>query len=111
MLEKIAEQVIITNPQWIIVFVNSEVEKNTGYKINEVIGKKPSLWGGQMPQKFYENMWNVILKDKKGIVVKVINRHKSGYLYNALLQISPVLNTQGNIEFFVGFESAIGKQS
>ncbi|OGZ72584.1 MAG: hypothetical protein A2908_03525 [Candidatus Staskawiczbacteria bacterium RIFCSPLOWO2_01_FULL_38_12b] len=111
LLQKMAEQVIVTDPEGVIVFANNQVEKITGYTINEVIGKKPSLWSGQMTPEFYQNMWRMISKEKIGVALRLTNRHKSGYLYNVLLQVSPVLDTQGNIKFFIGFESLINKKS
>lgn len=63
-LDEMAEQVIVTNPKGIILFVNNAVTKLTGYAIDEVIGQKPSLWGGQMPKEFYEKMWHKISKEK-----------------------------------------------
>lgn len=106
-LEHFSEQVIITDKQGTILYVNEEVEKITGYLISEVIGKKPSLWGGQMPKEFYEQMWKTLIEKKQGVAVKVKNRSKAGKNYEALLRISPVLDTSGEIKFFVGFEKIL----
>ena len=108
-LEKMSDMVIITDKQGIILYVNEELEKISGYTIGEALGQKPSLWGGRMPKEFYREIWDTLLKKKQGVSVKVTNRHKSGYLYDALLRISPVLDTSGEIKFLVGFESLIAK--
>lgn len=108
-LEKMTEQVIVTDVRGTILFVNGEVERITGYSAEEAIGKTPSLWGGQMPPEFYKTMWSTLVDEKQGVSVKVTNRHKSGYLYDALLRVSPVLDSQGKIELFVGFESLVAK--
>ena len=105
----IKDQVVITNPDGIIVYVNEVVEENTGYKRSEVIGKKPSLWGGQMPKNFYETMWKKISVEKKSIRVLVTNKHKNGKLYDALLHISPILDTEGKIQMYVGIETLLSK--
>ena len=107
LLGKMAEQVIITDAQGKILFVNGEIEKITGYTEEETIGKTPALWGGQMSAEFYKDMWHTILEKKQNITVKVTNRHKSGKLYQALLRVSPILDTQGEIKFLIGFESII----
>lgn len=62
------EQVIITDSEGRIVYMNKAVEDATGFSIIESIGKKPSqLWGGEMDLEFYQNMWKVMLEDKKSI--------------------------------------------
>jgi PAS domain S-box-containing protein len=103
------EQVVITDPQGVILYVNKEVERVTGYSPSEVIGQKPSLWGGRMPPEFYKNMWSSIIEKKEGFLGRVTNRHKSGQLYDALLRISPVLDSLGEIKILVGFESVMPK--
>lgn len=100
------QQVIITSPNGTILYANSLVEKTTGFSMGEILGANPSLWGNQMPKKFYEKLWKTI-QEKKPISVKVTNRRKDGFLYNAILQISPVLDTEGNIAMFVGIESVV----
>ncbi|HRH23367.1 MAG TPA: PAS domain S-box protein [Candidatus Magasanikbacteria bacterium] len=105
--EEMSEQVIITDPEGTILFVNGALNNITGYTIDEAIGKTPSLWGGQMSKEFYEEMWHAIKHEKRSVQVIVKNKTKSGKLYNAKLQISPVLDTQGNTRFFVGIETVI----
>lgn len=107
MLDKLEEQVIVTDPSGTITFVNSMLEKITGYTIQEAIGKRPSLWGGQMSKEFYKKMWESISEKKEGVDVMVVNRKKSGQLYNARLRISPVLDTNGNVMLFIGIETVV----
>ncbi len=102
--EKLNEQVIITDIEGKILYANGLTEEITGYSLPEMIGQKPSLWGGQMTPKFYKAMWQTIKKDKKGLKVMVKNKKKDGTLYNAELQISSILDTKGKIRFFVGVE-------
>ncbi len=100
-------QVVITDVNGVILYANSLVERITGFSMHEILGGKPSLWGKQMPQKFYEKMWKTIKEKRKPISVKVTNKRKDGCLYDAILQISPVLDTEGNIAMFVGVESVV----
>jgi PAS domain S-box-containing protein len=106
-IKKVAEQVIITDTSGKILFVNGEVENVTGYRPDEVLGKDPNIWGGQMPKEFYDELWRIISVEKKTAVAKLINRHKSGSLYNAVLRISPVMDSSGDIVFFVGIENVL----
>jgi PAS domain S-box-containing protein len=105
----IKEQVVITDPDGVVIYANSVAEEITGYKLSEMIGKKPTLWGGQMPKNFYKTMWEKISKEKKSIRVLVTNKRKDGKLYDALLHISPVLDTSGKIQMFVGMETLLSK--
>jgi PAS domain S-box-containing protein len=106
-VEHIHEQIIITDKEGIILFVNPETEAVTGYSASEIIGKKPSLWGGNMSKKFSQELWRTIKDEKAMIRVHVRNRRKSGLLYDAELHITPVLDAEGEIRFFVGVESVI----
>jgi PAS domain S-box-containing protein len=99
------EQIIVTDQNGIILFANNLTEIVSGFKLEEIIGKTPSLWGGLMPKEFYEKMWCEIRDEKKSISVELTNRRKNGEKYLASLRISPILDTNGEIKFFVGVES------
>lgn len=104
-LNGMIQQVIITDNQGRILFINKAVEEVTGYVMHEVVGKKPSeLWGGNMSKKFYKDMWDEIVKDKKSIKLNIKNKKKTGEFYNTELLISPVLDVTNEIIFFVGVE-------
>lgn len=106
--EKMIEQVIITDSNGVILFINGAVEKATGYGLHEAIGKKPSeLWGGNMSKEFYADMWKKILEDKKPIKIKMTNKRKNGESYDVELLVSPILDTGGEVIFFVGIEIVI----
>ncbi len=103
--EQMIEQVIITDPRGIILFINKAVEVATGYSAHEAIGKKPSqLWGGHMPKEFYTDMWDKILEKKESIKSRMTNKTKTGELYEVELLVSPILDTSGSVLFFVGIE-------
>jgi PAS domain S-box-containing protein len=101
------DQVIITDVNGTILYANSLVESVTGYSMREIIGQKPSLWGNQMSQVFYKKMWRMIKLKKQPVVVKLTNKKKDGTLYDAILRISPVFDTAGDIHMFVGMETLI----
>jgi PAS domain S-box-containing protein len=103
----IQDQIIITNIDGKILYANHLVEEITGYKLSEIIGKNPSLWGNQMPKEFYKQMWHTIKVEGKTIDVTLNNRKKNGKIYKARLRISPIFDSNGKIEFFVGMESIV----
>lgn len=98
---------IITDPDGIILYVNEALEQVTQYTSQEAIGKKPSLWGNQMPQEFYTELWDNIKNKRIPVFVKIRNRKKDGTLYNATLRITPVFDSLGEIKLFVAMETII----
>lgn len=102
------DHVIITDENANILYANKGVEKNTGFTINEVVGKNPAdLWGGNMGADFYKKMWQVIKIEKKPFVGEVQNKKRDGTLYWQELHISPILNDEGQVQFFIGIEPNI----
>ena len=102
------DHVVITDDNGIILYANKAVEENTGFSAQEVIGKNPGeLWGGKMPKEFYERMWHTIKEEKQPFVGEVRNIGKDGKVYWQSLHISPVLDEQGEIKFFIGIEPTI----
>lgn len=106
-LKDLKRQVIFTDKTGKILYVNEEVEKVTGYSSKEILGNRPSLWGKQMKKEFYKDLWRKILKEKKTVTVEVANKTKSGRIYSAILRISPRLDNNGEVEFFLGIETTI----
>jgi PAS domain S-box-containing protein len=105
-----SDHIIITDENAVILYANKAVEKITGFSQSEVVGKKAGtqkLWGGMMPQEFYERMWETIANKKKIFTGEIQNRRKNGEVYTALASISPVLGDDGNVRFFVGIERDI----
>jgi PAS domain S-box-containing protein len=107
MFEEMNEQVVVTDPNGIILYANGITEKLSGYSRQEIIGSNPSLWGGQMPKEFYEKMWHALKVDKRSVRVMVRNKKKTGEPYDAVLSISPILDASGEIALFVGTERLV----
>lgn len=106
-LKDLERQILITDKNGIILYINKQVEKATGYTAKEILGKRPSLWGNQMSREFYKRMWKKISQGKKAIAVELINKKKTGELYPVAVRISPLLDEKGEIEYFMGIETVI----
>ncbi len=107
-VDNVSDNIIITDPEGIVVYANKAVEKITGYKTEEVIGKKSgALWKVPMPPEYYQKMWDAIKNQKKTFIGELQNKRKNGEVYTAVINISPILNEKGEIGFFVGIERDI----
>jgi PAS domain S-box-containing protein len=109
-VESSSDHIVITDKEGIILYANPAVTKITGFSQKEVLGKKAGskeLWGGLMNESFYKTLWNAIKSEKKSYAGEIKNRKKSGQIYTSLSTISPVLNEDKSVEFFVGIERDI----
>ncbi|QQR77201.1 MAG: PAS domain-containing protein [Candidatus Moraniibacteriota bacterium] len=104
------DHMVITDPDGTVLYANPAVEHITGFSIDEILGKTPALWGGQMGIDFYKNFWKTIKEQKKRFSGEVTNRRKSGEQYIAEIGVSPLLDEQGDVRFFVGVERDITKR-
>jgi PAS domain S-box-containing protein len=107
-VEAAYDHIIICDVEGKIVYANDAAVRTTGYPKFEMLGKTPSLWGGQMPPEFYKTMWHTISVLKKPFVGEVSNIRKSGEPYIAEAHISPILDQSGKkVEFYLGVERDI----
>ncbi len=104
----VSDHVIITDENANVLYANKAVEEKTGFSQSEILHKTPGdLWGGKMPPEFYRDMWHKIKDLKQAFSGEVQNIRKDGTHYWQLLQIFPVLGTDGNPRFFIGIEPDI----
>jgi|GEM_PF-1134744 len=108
-VDNASDHIIITDHNGKILYANKAVETITGFSLKEVIGNNPSLWGKQMPREFYENLWKTIKEEKVTFIGELKNKRKNGEIYIAEASISPILNNNGSVIFFVGIERDITK--
>ncbi len=100
-IEQTYDWVVITDRNGIIQYANKAVEEITGYKREELIGKKPSIFkSGKHRKEFYVWLWNTILSGKP-IRTVFINRRKDGKLFYIDQTITPLKNKEGEIIGFV----------
>ncbi|MEI6221679.1 MAG: PAS domain S-box protein [bacterium] len=107
-VETASDQIVITDPEGIILYGNRATETTTGYKYKEFINKKAgTLWSMPMDQEFYKKFWNTIKNEKKTFEGDIKNKRKNGTVYDAFVSVSPVLNHKKEVVFFVGIERDI----
>jgi len=101
------EGIVITDADVRIVDANSMYEQITGFSREELVGKNPHVSrSGRQSREFYEQMWHSLI-DLGHWDGEIWNRRKSGEFYAALLTISTVRNTHGEVQNYVGILSDI----
>ncbi len=108
-VEGASDHVVITDEDGIILYANPSVTRTTGYEYKEIIGKTPAIWGKQMPKEFYEYFWYTLKVEKKPFIGEITNKRKDGRIYIAEINVSPIIDNDGKIKFFVGIEHDITK--
>ena len=96
-VEAASDQIVITDANGVILYANPATAVITGYKIEEIIGKKAGsgeLWGGQMPKQFYEQMWHTLKRAKQAFLGELVNKRKNGlYIQQKLAYLQLLLKT------------------
>lgn len=109
-VENASDHIVITDAEGIVLYANPTVETISGFTFQETVGQKAGkLWGNLMDKSFYQNMWKVIKTDKKTFIGEITNHRKNGQKYIAEIKISPILDHQRQVLFFVGIERDITK--
>lgn len=107
-VEKTESQIVFTDPGGLVLYANNGMEKTTGFSSGEIIGTKAGkLWGNLMDRGFYTRLWNQISKEKLPFSAELVNKKKNGETYFAEINITPVLDIKGEVEFYVGIERDI----
>jgi len=106
-MEQTPSNVVVTDINGTIEYVNPAFEKTTGYTMKEAVGKNPRILKTDLtPHETFENMWKSISKGKiwKG---ELTNRKKNGEMYIEQAIIAPIMNDRGEIVNYLGMKDNI----
>lgn len=109
-VDQIVDSVIITDTQAKIEYVNPSFERISGYSLQEVLGKNPSLLSsGKSKKESYKLLWQEL---NKGNVWHGIfyNTTKDGLSFEEEATITPVRDSAGKIRHYVGIKRDITRQ-
>ena len=109
-IEQATEDVVITDTEGIIQYVNPAFERITGYSRRDVIGK--STWilkSGLHDPAFYEELIKTVRNGNmwKG---RVINRGKDGKLIHEDTTITPLVNSTGKLTGYVSLKRDVTQE-
>jgi len=101
------EAMVVTDAQNNILSINPAFTVITGYTSEEVIGRNPRILSAKSHNKeFYHQLWHALLETGSWSG-EVLNRKKSGEVYNEWLSIKRVLNGKGELTHHVAVFSDI----
>ena len=100
-LEAVANGVVITDAQGIILWVNTAFTRMSGYSSDEVIGQTPRLLkSGEHSPDFYRELWSTISSGRSW-TGDMTNRRKDGTVYAEEQTITPVPDAGGEPAYFI----------
>jgi RNA polymerase sigma factor (sigma-70 family) len=101
-LDQLKGGVLITDVKGKILYANKIITSSKGFSLKEMKGKTPGeLWGGNMDEHFYKDLWTTIKEKRKSFHGEVINTDKKGQKNLEQLHIAPIMNPEGTIEYFL----------
>lgn len=96
--------VILTDSDRRIIWVNEDFTHITGYALNEVVGKKPSILQGPGSEKEAIRRIRKGLENQVSIKDEITNYRKNGDAYACKLVIHPIFDVRQALTNFIAFE-------
>ena len=109
-VEYCPSMILITDYLGRVEYANPAWEQITGYRLDEVVGQRPSaVRSGVHPREYYAHLWAEITSGRiwRG---EFCNRKKNGDLYWESCAIAPVHDDAGTITHFVAVKEDITDQ-
>jgi len=106
-VEQSPENIVITNLDGEIEYVNRAFVNSTGYSTDELIGKNPRiLQSGDTPRDTYEKMWSQLTQGNswRG---ELYNQTKDGELYIEFAHIAPIRKDDGVVSHYLAIKEDI----
>ena len=103
-------EIVITDINGTIEYINPAFEKITGYSADEVRGQNPRiLKSGQHDEAFYKHLWNTITGGDAWHG-RLINKRKDGTLYYEDAHIFPIFDEKGTIQNYAAIKRDITRE-
>ena len=109
-VEQSNDEIVVTNKEGIVEYVNQAFLEDTGYSKEEAIGQTiRKLVSGKNDQSFYEDVWGKIScgQEFRG---EVINKTKNGEYISVDKKITPIKDKNGNITHFVSTSKVLERE-
>ena len=109
-VEQAAEAIVITDRDFLIAYVNPAFERVSGYTSAELVGTNPRLLqSAHHGPDFYAAMWSS-LQAAETWRGALFNLSKDGVEYEVDAVFSPLRNSDGAVDSYVGVERDISRE-
>jgi PAS domain S-box-containing protein len=109
-VEQTNEDIIFTDREGRITYVNTAFERTTGYSREEVLGKHPDfLQSGLLANEFYDELWAVVLGGNSW-TGRFSNRTKGGKVILQDASIFPIRAPEGELVGYVSSQRDVTDQ-
>lgn len=106
-VEQSPVSIVITDIAGNIEYGNPKLCEITGYSLEELLGKNPSiLQSGKTPKETYKTLWDCI-KSKKVWSGEFQNKKKNGELYWEAAIIAPIFDVEGTTTHYLAVKEDI----
>lgn len=96
--------IVVTDAVLNIVFASKNIVKMNGYLPNEVVGKSPKMFQGELTDRQVSKEISIAVKEQKPFDKVIMNYCKDGSLYKCHIKGYPVFNEKGILTNFIAFE-------
>jgi len=99
--------VIVTDPKLNIVFATKNMWNMSQYHPEEIIGKSPKMFQGELTSRTTLKVVSDAVRQNKPFEVTVVNYKKDGSTYNCRIQGQPIYDHKGKVVNFIAFEEEV----
>ena len=99
--------IVVTDTQLNIVFATKNMWNMSQYRPEEILGKSPKMFQGELTSKSTLKIVSNAIKEKNPFEVTVVNYRKDGSTYNCCIQGEPIFDRDGNVVNFIAYEKEV----
>ncbi|MGV6852667.1 MAG: PAS domain-containing hybrid sensor histidine kinase/response regulator, partial [bacterium] len=109
-LNQVGEAILISDRDAMILYANEAWEELTGYKEHELIGKPMTIFrSGELKEEFYVQALQYVYKGNTWYG-ELGARRKDGLIIRVERTVSPVLSSEGNVEYLIFLQRDISQR-
>ena len=100
-IDQASESIVVTDPSSVILYANPSAARTSGYSLEELLGENPRILRSELHDNaFFQAMW-AYLSSGQPWHGTIVNRRKSGELYEEDTTISPIHDAEGRLVAYV----------
>lgn len=104
-LNTLKKEIIVTNKNFEIVFANERIIEMNGYRPDEIIGKSPRIFQGDLTSDEVRKKIKTAMTQQKPFKEVLLNYRKDGSTYFCEVEAYPKFSPKGEFLNFIAFEN------